>query len=893
MEEEEEEGAMEFDMDTPLALILKRKRKAKPKKTKPHSPPDIPTESANNSEPARLSAAVEHLPSNAPPEITVSEFDYSVENHFKYVDTIAKLCGHSTTIDADQAEIKRLSNSITFLREWMYFNYAPRVVRFDCQHNSEENDVIDRVTLPQFSAASVPKKDTQDMSKTLAESSKDFVMHVGGAVWALDWCPRVDRNSENRIESEFVAVAAHPPESSYHKIGAPLTGRGAIQIWCLLTVCVKEDVPSQESKKSRQNSQKKGTVKTDKPTKPQRPRGRPRKKPLNDSVEEIDTDRQYAEPLAIEYPVGSSSFGRPRKEPLNDLVENIDTDRQYAQPLAVEYPAGSSRKRTSENTSVHVLSEGSGRTDNDSNQTEHSTLLLTPPKGRGYKAKARKQDQVDNNDSYILRQCEHRESLLVNSLESTSTLDSLSLDTNTCMTSCDANTSKYSIPEDVAVPRMMLCLAHNGKVAWDVKWRPVNACESESINKMGYLAVVLGNGAVEVWEVPLPHAVKLVFPASQERIDPRFIKLRPVFRCSMLKCGDKQSIPLTVEWSASSPHDMILAGCHDGVVALWKFSITDSSTETRPLLSFSSDTGPIRSLAWAPFQSDVESSNVIVTAGHKGLKFWDVRDPFRPLWDHPIPGVASLDWLPDPRCALGSIDDGTLWLLNLEKAAYDIPVTGKSLPGTTKHGFHSFDCSSFSIWSIQASRLTGMVAYCGEEGKTFCFQPTTRSVRDPSRNRLQHYLCGSLLEEESTLIVVTPLTNNQFQGRAPGMKRSGAVKDQAKRTKEQTAKGQTCTDQPLAICYGSDPVDEHGSNSSSTAINKEASKSKQSSKSQLNADQVTNKADKEEEIELFPPKIVAMHRVRWNINKGSEKWLCYGGAAGLLRCQEVDLSFPK
>ena len=26
------------------------------------------------------------------------------------------------------------------------------------------------------------------------------------------------------------------------------------------------------------------------------------------------------------------------------------------------------------------------------------------------------------------------------------------------------------------------------------------------------------------------------------------------------------SIPLTLEWSASSPHDMILAGCHDGVV---------------------------------------------------------------------------------------------------------------------------------------------------------------------------------------------------------------------------------------------------------------------------------------------------------------------------------------
>ena len=38
------------------------------------------------------------------------------------------------------------------------------------------------------------------------------------------------------------------------------------------------------------------------------------------------------------------------------------------------------------------------------------------------------------------------------------------------------------------------------------------------------------------------------------------------------------------------------------------------------------------------------------------------------------------------------------------------------------------------------------------------------------------------------------------------------------------------------------------------------------------------------------PKMVAMHKVRWNVNKGSERWLCYGGAAGLVRCQEIVLS---
>lgn len=35
-----------------------------------------------------------------------------------------------------------------------------------------------------------------------------------------------------------------------------------------------------------------------------------------------------------------------------------------------------------------------------------------------------------------------------------------------------------------------------------------------------------------------------------------------LFVAAVLLC----SMPLTVEWSASPAHDLILAGCHDGVV---------------------------------------------------------------------------------------------------------------------------------------------------------------------------------------------------------------------------------------------------------------------------------------------------------------------------------------
>lgn len=107
---------MEFDEDAPLAQSFKRKRKAIKKKNEPQARPDEPPQAAHDPKPAKLPAAAEHFTANAQPEILVSEFDYSVENHFKAVDTMAKLCGYSETLDANQAEIKRFSNSITFLR---------------------------------------------------------------------------------------------------------------------------------------------------------------------------------------------------------------------------------------------------------------------------------------------------------------------------------------------------------------------------------------------------------------------------------------------------------------------------------------------------------------------------------------------------------------------------------------------------------------------------------------------------------------------------------------------------------------------------------------------------------------------------------------------------------
>lgn len=53
---------------------------------------------------------------------------------------------------------------------------------------------------------------------------------------------------------------------------------------------------------------------------------------------------------------------------------------------------------------------------------------------------------------------------------------------------------------------------------------------------------------------------------------------------------------------------------------------------------------------------------------------------------------------------------------------------------------------------------------------------------------------------------------------------------------------------------------------------------------------VQGEEDKTEAAAAFPSKLVAMHKVRWNLNQGSENLLCFGGAAGILRCQEIDIN---
>ncbi|KAK9668315.1 hypothetical protein RND81_13G050800 [Saponaria officinalis] len=112
-----------------------------------------------------------------------------------------------------------------------------------------------------------------------AQARKNFVLYAGGLVWALDWCPRAEQGKDSGTNYQFLVVAAHPPDSTYHKLGAPLKGRGMVQIWCILNYTINEDtqIPVGSTKKK----YKKTTVGKKVDDKSVRPRGRPRKNPVN------------------------------------------------------------------------------------------------------------------------------------------------------------------------------------------------------------------------------------------------------------------------------------------------------------------------------------------------------------------------------------------------------------------------------------------------------------------------------------------------------------------------------------------------------------------------------------------------------------------------------------
>lgn len=216
---------------------------------------------------------------------------------------------------------------------------------------------------------------------------------------------------------QFIAVAVHPPESPYHRMGAPLTGRGIIQIWCVVNNKMEERDLSDLQERKKRGWKKPETAKEECNV-PQKPRGRPRKYPVKESVNKNDSG------------VKRRQRGRPRKNPIVESIHVTDSISEEVQNVAA-----------TPDTCEHMPGKESGDKSSTSELKESEVNISEEV-----------QDEI-------------------------------------------GNPARHSVSKDVPLPRMVVCLAHNGKVAWDLKWRPSNVNDK---HRMGYLAVLLGNGALEV-----------------------------------------------------------------------------------------------------------------------------------------------------------------------------------------------------------------------------------------------------------------------------------------------------------------------------------------------------------------------------------------------------------
>ena len=234
-------------------------------------------------------------------------------------------------------------------------------------------------------------------------------------------------------------------------MGAPLIGRGVIQIWCILNAEEEEETaPSEPKRRGRPR-----LVRTEEaaPSEPKRKRGRPRLVRMEGNGE-VASVTKFVPTRIFEKSV-------LRIDGTGDELETKackGLSHEVLLPCKLGSSTGKRKRRIKEDERAGV---------------RNGNLL------------------IDNVDNSIIQVSDCHDDVLMASNQREAHHGPL----RTSMTSS-------VLAKDVTLPRLVLCLAHNAKVAWDVKWRPYRANDPEYKHHMGYLAVLLGNGSLEVYAVP-------------------------------------------------------------------------------------------------------------------------------------------------------------------------------------------------------------------------------------------------------------------------------------------------------------------------------------------------------------------------------------------------------
>ncbi|KAK9840129.1 hypothetical protein WJX74_003899 [Apatococcus lobatus] len=411
-----------------------------------------------------------------------------------------------------------------------------------------------------------------------------------------------------------------------------------------------------------------------------------------------------------------------------------------------------------------------------------------------------------------------------------------------------------------ALPRLSSAIRHQGALAWDVKWclhpNPPFAVHAP---RLGLLAAALGNGQLVVYDVPCPpsehqqadvankHAASTSRPASPTS-DPCICDLQPL-ACSDAICSQPSgpSLPSCLDWLPTWPHDLLVVGCWDGTVIIYRLNRRGISADLlhtsscrslshadaagaaslELLQHFAASQQAQRAVSWLP--AEVASANstfdqthrhVFAACGHSGyLQLWDARDTCRPIIQFSIGNNWLLDFAWNTR-QLGLIlaqDQRFIEFFHL-RPEHSWASDKKTL--TRLVALRPAQTFPSAIWSVHACNMCGLMAYGTSDGLTILgplYFPYDNRARPP------HHAISGL----------------QHDGEALSL-----ADDDSLRRNSSVYKGSRV-----------------GSKGGKGIISKQA---------------------------LPPNPYLAVHAVRWNPNGGSKRaWLAHGGAAGFLRLQHI------
>lgn len=271
----------------------------------------------------------------------------------------------------------------------------------------------------------------------------------------------------NALE-QFLVVGAHPVQEPQHRLGEALHGKGLLQIWAL-DPCVTRGSMHEESNEP----------------------------PFDVRAEEIgrrcgDDGMREVNLVNVQDITSESS----------DELEAVSLFREQVLNSSLEENDLLSSVSTETVGRERVGTEGRGRRGRGRGR------------GRGGGKGREKADHRKIQDDHALQGSGKVDSVRMSSIPEVSTPERTKLRLKNRARAkgvglhCGLASSpqRFSVPasSDDDTPKMVLGLVHEGEVTWDAKWRPVTIhaivedMEDRELLRLGFLAVLLGDGSIQV-----------------------------------------------------------------------------------------------------------------------------------------------------------------------------------------------------------------------------------------------------------------------------------------------------------------------------------------------------------------------------------------------------------